>query len=235
MDLFIGLIVNPLSIIVGCLIGSFSKKNAKSNKFQTLGISVMALSLVGFFENMYNINGKNLESANLIIVLLAFIVGNWVGNALHIEDRISNLSKTNNVKVNAFLDTTLFFGVGGLQISGPIALALTGSNSQLFIKSLIDFPFAIIFGAAYGSITLLSSVPVAIVQVLIWLIALLSANFFSTALIMQICATGYIILFFSGYNLFVNSRYKIDNINMLPSIFFVIILNALIDLFKTIF
>ena len=210
--------------LVICICGIFGEKikNHKISNY-TIGIAIMMLSLVSFLENMYNINGKTLSTDNLIIVLLAFIAGSKIGEVIRLEERLSNLGRTDNKSLNAFVDATLFFGVGGLQISGPIALALKHSNDQLFIKSLVDAPFALIFGSTYGKIAAVSAIPVALLQVGIAIVAYMFSSFLTQTLIAEICAMGYIILFFSGFNLMTDGKVKISNTNMIPGIGLVVL------------
>ncbi len=98
------------------------------------------------------------------------------------------------------------------------------------MKSLIDLPFAIAFGAAYGKITALAAIPVAIVQAAIAVAVCFSASLFNAAMIAQLNAIGFIILFFSGFNLLVKKPYKVNSINMLPGILFLILFNILLKL-----
>lgn len=224
----LGIVLNAAVILVGGLFGNKLQKINAIPTNTTLGIGIIIVSLVSFIENMYSVEDGRISSSSLLVILFAFIIGNKIGEVLHIESRLSNCSKTNNRSFNAFIDTTLFFCVGGLQISGPIALALNGDNSQLIIKCLIDIPFAIIFGATYGKITALSALPVAAIQLLIAAITKFSAVFFTVQMIAQLCAFGYIILFFSGLNLVTKENCKINNINMLPGIFIIILFNTLV-------
>lgn len=229
-----GIVLDAVVIILGGLFGNKIQKANLIPKQVTLGIAIIIVSLVSFMENMYNVKNGRISSSSLILILFAFLIGNKIGEGLHIESWLSNLSKTNNRSLNAFIDTALFFSVGGLQISGPISLALNNDNSQLFIKCLIDIPFAIIFGATYGKITSLSALPVAAIQLVIVFIAKFSSNFFTQEMISQLCAFGYIILFFSGFNLVTRDNSKINNVNMLPGIFIIILFNVVVQVAKSI-
>ena len=222
-----GILLNALVIAIGALIGSQLKKGISGDNFQTLGISIVIVSLVGFFENVYNIEGGKLVSGGLILVLVAFIVGSKIGELLRLEERMSNLGISESGPRNAVLDAFLYFGIGGLQILGPIALATRGDNSQLILKSLIDIPFAIVFGATYGKKTAWSAIPVALVQVVIALVAWVFSSFFTERIIMEVCSMGFIILFFSGFNLVSNSKNKISNLNMLPGVFLMLIISGI--------
>ena len=227
-----GIIMNVLSIVTGSLFGNIFKERIKFKNFTVFGIAIMIISIVGFFENIFDVNGTILKSNDLLVVVFALIIGTILGDAIQLETKINNISSYLNDSFTAFIDATIFFGVGGMQICGPIMLATVGDNSQLIIKSLIDFPFALMFGISYGKKVLLSSIPVAVVQVIIVLLTILSKTFFDTTVIKQLCAMGYIILFFSGFNLICESKYKINNVNMIIGIFIILLYNVLLKLWR---
>ena len=227
-----GIIMNVLSIVTGSLFGNIFKERIKFKNFTVFGIAIMVISFVGFFENIFDVNGMILKSNDLLVVVFALIIGTILGDAIQLETKINNMSSYLNDSFTAFIDATIFFGVGGMQICGPIMLATVGDNSQLIIKSLIDFPFALMFGISYGKKVLLSSIPVAVVQVIIVLLTILSKTFFDTTVIKQLCAMGYIILFFSGFNLICESKYKINNVNMIIGIFIILVYNVILKLWR---
>lgn len=222
-----GIALNALVIALGGLVGSMLSKGIAKENFRTLGISIVIVSFVGFFENVYHIEGGKLVSESLVLVLVAFIVGSKLGDVLHLEDKLSNVGMTANASHNAVLDAFLYFGIGGLQILGPIALATQNDNSQLILKSIIDIPFSIVFGATYGRKVAWAAIPVAAVQVVIFLVASVFRSFFTSQIIMEVCAMGFIILFFSGFNLVSDGKNKISNINMLPGVFIMLVISGL--------
>lgn len=221
-----GIAANALVIVLGGLLGSKLQKSITEESERTLGICIVIVSLVGFFENIYRIQGQTITSESLMIVLLAFLVGSKLGEALHLEERLSNLGKDAQNQRHGVLDAFLYFGVGGMQICGPILLATQGDNSQLLLKSAIDIPFAIVFGAAYGKTAALAAIPVALVQVLIAGAAYLFRGLFTEQMITELCAVGYIILFFSGFNLIAGGKHRISNLNMLPGVLLIMLLQG---------
>ena len=196
-----GIAANALSIIIGSVFGSTFKRFLKFDNFAILGIGIMIISIVGFFENIFDIREMVLKSNDLIVVVFALIVGTVLGDAMQLEAKISNLSQLSKNGFSEVVDATIFFGVGGMQICGPMMLATVGDSSQLILKSMIDFPFALMFGISYGKRVLFSALPVAIGQIAIAGLTLMSKSFLNPAVIKQMCAMGYIILFFSGFNL----------------------------------
>ena len=165
-------------------------------------------------------------------MVFSLIIGWTLGEWLRVDDKLSTLAGTKNVQLNAFIDASVFFGIGGLQICGPILLALGGDSSQLYLKSVIDCPFVLMFGAIYGKAVILSSVPVALLQILIAFIAYLSGAYISDDMFGQLCSVGYIILFFSGFNLLCEKKHKIKNVNMIPAILVIILFNISSNLWR---
>ena len=92
---------------------------------------------------------------------------------------------------------------------------------------MVDFPLGLLIGANYGVIASLSSIPVAIIQIIIAVIAYFAGAFITQSLLMSLCSMGFIILFFTGYNMLTSSENKIKNTNMVPSVLLVIILHAI--------
>lgn len=229
-----GILIDALSIVTGSLLGSKSQSKTRKINHSVLAIAILIVSLVGFLENIYSVKGNKIDSAHLLVVLFSLIAGSIIGDYLHIDEKLNSLSKTSDKRFNAFIDSTIFFSVGGLQISGPVLLVLNNNSSQLVLKGFIDFPFAIAFGATYGTISSLSALPVAIMQVIIALITYLFAGFLNPEMTAQLCAMGYIILFFSGYNLIIPSQSKINNINMLPGILIIVLYNLIINVMEKI-
>lgn len=225
-----GILINLLSIVVGTLVGSIFKKSIKLNNFSVLGISIMIISLVGFFENIFDVKEMALKNNELLVLIFSLIVGTMIGDAMQLKIKINNLSNRISSGFSDLIDATIFFGVGGLQICGPILLATVGDSSQLILKSIIDFPFALMFGMSYGKRISLSAVPVVIGQLLIVLLTILSRNIFDITTIKQLCAFGYIILFFSGFNLICEKKHKINNVNMIVGIFIILGYNIIVKL-----
>lgn len=218
-----GIIVNAFMIFSGAVFGSIFKGKTAFKNFTIMGIGIMIISIVGFLENIYNVSGITLKSDELIIIVLALIIGTVIGDMLHMEERLSSVSNVKNKAFAAFVDSSVFFGVGGLQICGAIMLAKSNDSSLLYLKGMIDFPFAILFGASYGKSVVFSAVTVAFGQLIIYALSISAGSFLGEEVISGLCAMGYIILFFSGFNLLCKTEHKINNINMLPAVLIILI------------
>ncbi len=226
-----GFIVDACSIFFGGMIGGAFKEKATLKSFSSLSIAVMLISVVGLLENILGISDGKIVGEHTVVVSIALVLGCYIGDALRLEDRISSLSSTQNIDKNGFIDSILFFGIGGLQISGPILYALEGNSFQLILKGIIDFPFALMLGAAYGKKVSLSAFVVVSVQLIIAAAAYCLGSFISASLLHQLCSIGYLILFFSGFNMICPPQYRVKNINIIPGIFLIIIYNVIVEVF----
>lgn len=224
-----GFLIDGLSIAIGGILGGFLNKKIAFKNFSAISIAIMLISAVGLLENILSISDGKIVGEHTVIVVIALVVGYTIGELLKIEDRLYALSKAQNIKMNGLCDSVLFFGIGGLQISGPILYALSGSSFQLILKGIIDFPFALMLGATYGKKVAFSAPIVVAVQILIAVSAKLLGNFITDNLLCQLCSLGYLILFFSGFNMICSPKNKIKNINMIPGILLIIIYNILME------
>ena len=226
-----GFIVDGASICLGGILGGiFNKKVNIKNNF-ALSIAIMLISIVGLLENILSISEGKIVGEHTVVVCIALSLGYYIGDALKLEDRIYSLPRTQNMGTNGIIDSIIFFGIGGLQISGPILYALTGDSFQLVLKGVIDFPFAIMLGATYGKKVSFSAVAVVLMQLMIAAFAYYLGSFFSADLLCQLCSIGYLILFFSGFNMLCLPNCKIKNMNIIPGIFLIIIYNVLLEVF----
>lgn len=229
-----GILADGGVIILGGLVGCLFQKFSRFRNIAILGVGIMIISVIGVVENLLSITDHQLQSSNLIIVILALMIGTGIGDTVKIHAGIENLeSRFVSGRIHAFITGTLFFGIGGLQITGPVMLAAESDSTQLLLKSIIDLPFAITLGAACGAGIALSALPVMAVQLMIYFISFAAAPLLTADFISQISALGYIILFFVGFDLLGGDK-RIRTVNMLPSILVLILCNAIKMIFEVV-
>ena len=216
------ILADALSISIGILIGSFFRKKLKFRINQYFAIAVMMISLLGLIENVFTVSEDRLLGSDIVVVVVSLIAGSLLGDLLRLEERMHNFERGDSSAKKGFWEAVFLFGIGGLQISGPILMAVNGDNTQLYLKAIVDFPFALLIGAAYGRMAMLSFVPVAVIQGLVAAASYFFGNFISQSLLMSLCAMGFIILFFTGFNMIDTMENKIKNTNMVPGVLFVI-------------
>ena len=120
-----GILVDALSIVFGSFLGDIFRERIKLKNLMVFSISIMIISLVGFFENVFDVSGITLKSNELLVIVFSLIIGTTLGDAMQLETKLSNLSNFTEGDFSVFIDSTVFFGIGGLQICGPLLLAST--------------------------------------------------------------------------------------------------------------
>ena len=108
-----GIFVNALSIVSGSFFGDIFGGRIKLKNLTVLSISIMIISLVGFLENVFDVSGIALKSNELLVIVFSLIIGTTLGDALQLETRLSNLSSYSKGEVSVFIDSAVFFGIGG--------------------------------------------------------------------------------------------------------------------------
>lgn len=228
-------IYNAVSIIFGGLLGGVFKKkvnaNNLTNNLTPLSIGIMLIGIMGILENIITVTDGKIVGEHTVVVSIALILGYYIGEALKLNERLNNLTQTAGTAKNGLVESILYFAIGGFQISGPIIYALEGNSFQLVVKSVIDFPFALIFGATYGKRIALSAIAVTVGQLVIGALAFCFGNIISPNLLCQICSLGYLILFFTGFNMICSPQNKIKSINFIPGLLLIIIYNLTLEVF----
>ena len=92
---------------------------------------------------------------------------------------------------------------------------------------MIDLPFALMLGATYGKRISLSAFFILAMQIIVALIAYCARQFIGEDLLAALCSLGYLILFFSGYNMLAPPKNKIKNINILPGMILIILYHVM--------
>src|SRR5207302_10148413 len=105
-----------------------------------------------------------IDTASLLFMLGAILLGGLAGAALRLDDRLVALGDAlqrryghgSSTVSEAFVTSTIVFCVGPLTFLGSIQNGLTGDASLLAIKSVLDGFTAIAFAATLGWGVLLS-------------------------------------------------------------------------------
>jgi len=199
----IGTWINVGTIIVGSLIGMAS--GARISK----KMSKLATSAIGLVTLVVGIK-LALETQNILIVLVALLIGGVIGTAGRIEDRLSSLGERLQKRFPAlasrgslpqgFVSASLLFCVGPMSILGSLRDGLYGDWQLLGLKAVMDGISSIVLVAGLGPGVILSVFVVLIYQGGIGLIAhLFTSSVSATALaqspfLAELDAVGGIIL-----------------------------------------
>ncbi len=227
----LGTIVNALAIIAGSLIGLLFSKGIPEHYKVTVqngvGLSVVLIGLKGA-----------LVADNLLVVIIAIVIGSLLGELIRIENRLEQLgdflekmvAKKNGgtgegTFAKGFVTASLVFCVGSMAIVGSMESGLTGNHQTLFAKSVLDGVTSIIFASTMGLGVIFSAVAVFLYQGAITLTAVFMKSFLVESTIGEMSSTGGLLIVAIGLNMLGMTRIRVGN--MLPAIFMPLLYFAL--------
>ena len=220
----LGTIVNAVTIIFGTLLGNSLKdrfsENIKNTVMHGLSLTVMLIGL-----------SMAIKTENLLIVTLSMVIGGILGEALKIEDGLnkfgagleSRFSGDDGNFTRAFVSASLIYCVGAMAVLGSIQSGLEGNHSILFVKSILDGVSAVVFSSSMGIGVAFAALPVFLYQGAITLAAAYIKAFLTDAIVIEMSATGGLLIFAIGLNMLgLNVTIKVGN--LLPAIFVAVVL-----------
>jgi uncharacterized membrane protein YqgA involved in biofilm formation len=160
-----GTLLNAATVLVGGLVGTALgdrlPERLRENVMRGVGLFVLAMGAK-----------FAVDTANLLYILGAILVGGIVGSLLRLDDRLVALGaalqrrfgRGSGTLSEAFVTSTVVFCVGPLTFLGSIQNGLTGDASLLAIKSVLDGFTAIAFAATLGWGVLLSVIVILVYQ-----------------------------------------------------------------------
>ncbi|MGF6906758.1 DUF554 domain-containing protein [Fusobacterium sp. PH5-44] len=218
-----GNIVNVIAIITGSIIGMLLKKGIPERIqnviITSLGMSVIVMGLK---------DGLTFE--NPLFMVGCILIGALIGEGANLQDKITRLGEylqhkfakdNDNDIVTGFVITSLMFNVGAMAIIGPMKSGLDGNHQILFVKSLLDFTFSIIYATKYGIGVTFSAATVFIYQGLMWGLSTVLKDALSEIVVSQINSIGGVLLMGLGINQVFKKDLKL--LNMVPALFIPII------------
>jgi len=229
-----GTILNAITVLIGGILGTFLGHRFPERMQETI------FAALGLFTMVLGIDSA-LVSENVLVVLGSLLVGALIGEALRLEDRLEALgawlqrrlsADTGETSrfVEAFVTASIVFCVGPLTIQGAIEDGLTGDYTKLAVKSMLDGFAALAFAATLGPGVLASIVVIIGFQGGIALLARLGSTFFTEAMILELTATGGVVLLAIAFRL-LNLK-QIRAANLLPALFVAPVGVAVLEAFR---
>ena len=220
----IGTIVNTCTIVAGTLIGVALHKGIKEKYknvlYDALGLACFAIGLNAVVTNLP-------KSQYPVLFIAAMAIGSVAGVALDIDGRFHRLverksksgggGNTSGSRLADGLATaTLVYCIGPLSMLGPVISALQGDHTFLFTNATLDLVTATIFGSTYGIGMLLAAPALFLWQGMFYMVALMSSEAVSEALMAELLIVGGLMITGSGLSLL---RIKDCHVlNMLPAL-----------------
>ncbi|MGF3115182.1 DUF554 domain-containing protein [Facklamia sp. P13064] len=227
-----GVIINGIVIVICSLIGMGLKAGIPVKIHERLmhGIALCVLAI--------GIDGT-LAGENTIVMILSIVVGAMIGESIDIDQKVTygisliekKISKpgSDSQLGQGFISAAMIFCIGSMSILGSLESGLTGDNTTLYTKSILDGITAILLSSSLGAGVLLSAIPVIIIQGLLVILAGFLAPILSVAVVNEIIAVGSLLLIGLGMNILNITELKI--LNYTPAIFLPPIFLTLLSLF----
>lgn len=216
-----GVLVNVITVIVGALVGLLFKKGIPER------VSHAAMTGLGACTLYIGISGS-LCGENVLILIGSVVLGAIVGTLLNIDGAINRLAakvetrfrkEGNQISLaEGLVSATLLFCVGSMTVTGSIQAGLTGDNSILITKAMLDMVSAMMLSSSLGVGVLLSAVSVLVIQGGLVILSGLIAPFMNTAAINEMTCAGSLLIIMIGTNLMGITKIKVAD--YLPAIIF---------------
>ena len=227
-----GVIVNVITVIIGSCIGLLFKKGIPERVSNATMIGVGACTLY------IGISGS-LCGENVLILIASVVLGAIVGTLLDIDGAITKLANQVESRfkkegesisiAEGLISATLLFCVGSMTVTGSIQAGLTGDNSILITKAMLDLVSSMMLASSLGIGVLFSSISVFFIQGGLVLLAGLISPLLSTGSINEMTCAGSLLIIMIGTNLMGITKIKVAD--FLPAIIFAPIIYNLIALF----
>lgn len=215
----IGTIVNTATIIAGTLVGALLhrgiKEEYKEVLYTGLGLASLAIGINACVQNFP-------KSEYPVLFILSIAIGGVVGTWLDIDGRFRRLVKSDSSKTNGgsladgLSTAILLYCIGPLSMLGPVISALKGDHTFLYTNATLDFVSATVFASTYGLGMLLAAPVLFLWQGMFYLVASISSQAVSDALMAELLIVGGLMITGSGLSLLKLKDCR--TLNLLPSL-----------------
>ena len=188
-----GAVVNFVLVIIGGIVGCLLKKGIPNRVSDTLikgmALCVMFIGIKGLFE----------DGINILCVIISVGVGALIGEFIDLDKLVNALgakiekrfSHSENTKIaEGFVSATLLFCVGAMTVVGSVNSGVSGDNTVLYSKSVIDAISAVVLASTLGVGVALSSVGVLAIEGTLTLIAVAVGPVLSNSMINYMSVIG---------------------------------------------
>lgn len=221
----LGVTVNALAIILGGFLGLLIKKGVPERFsdaiMKGLGLCVLYIAIDGA-----------LEGTNVLVLIISVAIGAVVGTFLKLDegiralgDKLEQKFKSGDGKstfAEGFVTASLLFCVGAMAVVGSLDAGLTGDNSTLYTKALLDGIMSIVFASTLGVGVLFSGALVFIYQGAIALLSGAIQPLLTDYSIAEMSCVGSVLMIAVALNMMNITKIKV--MNLVPAVFIPIIL-----------
>lgn len=222
-----GAFINFVLVLIGSGIGVLLKRGIPEKIHQTLlaavALCVMYIGITGLFE----------KDINVLIIIISVALGSIIGQAIDIDKLINKLaskiengfkkSQNKGGKIaEGFVSATLLFCIGAMTVVGSIDSGVSGDNTTLYSKSVIDLISSAVLASSLGFGVMLASVGVLAIEGTLTLLAAAVQPALTTEVVAHMSVIGSMLIIAISLNLLGLTKIKLMNI--IPAVFLPILL-----------
>ena len=222
-----GAFVNFILVIIGSSIGMLLRRGIPEKVQKTLvsavALCVLYIGITGLFE----------ENINVLIVIISMALGAIVGQLIDLDRLVNLLAQKIEAKVKkdngksgkiaeGFVSATLLFCVGAMTVVGSIDSGVSGDNTTLYSKSVIDCISSAVLTSSLGFVVMLSSLGVIAIEGGLTLLAHVVQPILTTEVVAHISVIGSLLIIAIALNMLEITKIKVMNI--IPAVFLPILL-----------
>jgi uncharacterized protein len=207
-----GTAVNVVAVLAGAVVGRLlgNRLPTRTRDLVTdgLGLVTLLIAATSAFAVLDPVlAGEVGDSAPMLIVLGAVLIGGITGSLLQLESRVTALggwlqrrlageagSAERQRFVEGFVVSSLIFCTGPLTILGSLNDGIGNGAEQLYLKSTLDLFAAVAFAASFGWGVAASALTVVVVQGSLTLVGVGLGDVLPDAHLAAITATGGLLL-----------------------------------------
>ena len=226
----LGVAINALAVIIGSFLGFLLHKgiSEKINNAIMMGVGLCVVYI--------GIDGLT-GGVNPLVAVLSIVPAAIIGTLLDFDGGLNRFGEKITSKfaqgsgskaAEGFVTASLLFCIGAMAVVGSISAGLTGDNSILLTKSVLDFISSTMLSAAFGLGVMLSVIPLTIYQGGIALFANFLSPVLTDSIVAAITCVGSILILALGLNILKIAKIKIAN--LLPAIIFAPFAQLLVSL-----
>lgn len=228
-----GVLVNTGTILIGSAVGLLFKKGIPER------VTTAVMIGLGLCTLYIGIDGA-LADENVLIVIASMVLGAIVGTLLDIDGAINRLGKWIEGKfqkkeggrvsvAEGFVTASLLFCVGAMTINGSLNAGISGDNSLLYTKAMLDLFSSAMLTASLGFGVMVSAVFVLVFQGALVLLAGVLAPVLTPFAIAEMTSAGSLIIIAIATNLMGITKIKVAD--YLPAIVFAPVICWIVSLF----
>lgn len=207
----VGILINVLSVIIGGIVGTIAGHKLSLDFKQKMNMVFGACAMTMGISTI-------VEMKNMPAVIFSVVVGTAIGLAIHFGDKIEFLcgqmekivskvipqkeSDLSEEELKSTLITIIvLFCASGTGIYGSIVSGMTGDQSILISKSILDFFTAVIFACLLGAVVSAIAIPQFIIFMILFLLAGVIYPLTTPDMIADFKACGGILLLATGFRM----------------------------------